>query len=300
MTRVATYGSNQLYLSRISALQQRISQRTIQVTSEKKSENYTGIAADSNRLINMENEKARAETFITNNDMAQTRLKAADTSMQAIEDTMKEFQSNLENFYTNQTRGEQDVKNLQNWAFQSMIDMQSYLSSSMDGQFMFSGGRVSTEPVKLAASSLSDFQSIYDGSSSSYPTTRAADLLDMQTDATVTGDLTFDASAGTITAANAGTLSDIPVGSRVTASGSTSNDKSYTVTSNDGTTIGVSPLVAESATGAGDRHMPALQWQQGGPHGIHRCAVVGEPLLQPVRSGEDILFVLRTGNIQRV
>lgn len=251
MTRIATYGSNQAYLAQITAIQQRISQRTIQITSEKKSLNYTGIAVDSNRLINFENEKARAQDFVTTNNTAQTRISAANVSLNAIETTMTNFKDQLETFYANENRSQQDVTNLQNWAFQAMVDMQSYLSSSLDGQYLFSGGRVSTEPVDLPAATLSGFQAIYDGNSVTYPTTRSASMLDIQTKTSDTGNLTFDATAGTITAANSGTLSDIPVGSRITAAGASSgNNQSYTVISNDGTTIGVSRLTTEGPTAA--------------------------------------------------
>lgn len=246
MTRIATYGSNQMYLSRINSLNERINKLTMQVVTEKKSQNYTGISQDANRLINFENEKARANAYITNNNSAQTRIKAADVSLNAIETTMKDFRDRLEDFYTNKNRNEQDVKNLQNWAFQSMIDMQSYLSSSLDGQFLFSGGRVSTEPVKLPAASLDGFQAMFDGNKVTYPTTRAAHMLDIQTNTATTGNLTFNAANGTITAANAGTLADIPVGSRVTAAGaSAGNNQSYTVVANTGTQLKVSRLTTE-------------------------------------------------------
>lgn len=251
MTRIATYGSNQAYLSQLATVQQRIAERTVQINTEKKSLNYTGIATDANRLINFENEKARARDFISLNDAAQTRIKAANVSLTAIESTMKNFQKKLETFYANENRTQQDVTALQNMAFQSMIDMQSYLTSDLDGQYLFSGGRVSTEPVKLAAASLDGFQQIYDGNSVTYPTTRSASLSDVQTKTSVTGNLTFSKTAGTgtITAANAGTLSDIPIGARVTAAGaSAGNNQSYTVISNNGTTLGVSRLVAEGPT----------------------------------------------------
>lgn len=260
MTRIATYGSNQMYLSRITALNERIAKLTTQVVTEKKSQNYTGISQDANRLINFENEKARAQAYITNNDMAQTRIKAADVSLNAIEETMKDFRDRLEGFYTNANRTEQDIKNLQNWAFQSMVDMQSYLSSSLDGQYLFSGGRVSTEPVKLPASSLDAFQSIYDGNQVTYPTTRAAHMLDITTKSSATGALTFSAADGTISAANAGSLSDIPVGSRISVAGaSAANNKSYTVVANNGTDIKVSRLTADPPAAATISYYPNSQ-----------------------------------------
>ncbi|TVR78101.1 MAG: hypothetical protein EA405_14935 [Rhodospirillales bacterium] len=55
---------------------------------------------------------------------------------------------------------------------------------------------------------------------------------------TGTGDLTFDAANGTITADNPDSLAAIPVGSAFTVSGADpANNGTYTVASNDGTTI---------------------------------------------------------------
>jgi len=251
MTRVATYGSNQLYLSRITALNERINKLTTQVVTEKKSPNYTGIAADSNRLINFENEKARSEAFIKNNDSIQTTIELANVSLTAVQNTMKTFRDRLDSFRTNKNRNQQDIEAIQNLAFQSMIDMQSYLSSTADGKYLFSGGLVSQEPVQLPASTRSGFTDIYDGFSVTYPTTRNAHMLETATKTANTGNLTFNAATGTITAATAGSLSSFPVGTKVTAAGaSAANNQSYTVVANTGTQIKVSRLTTEGPTAA--------------------------------------------------
>ncbi|MGE4277973.1 MAG: hypothetical protein AB7G62_00205 [Magnetospirillum sp.] len=245
MTRVATYGANQLYLSRITALNERINKLTTQVVTEKKSPNYTGIAEDSNRLINFENEKSRSEAFIKNNDTIQTTINLANVSLTAVQTTMQTFRDRLDSFRTNKNRTQEDVESIQNLAFQSMMDLQSYLSSTADGKYLFSGGLVSQEPVQLPASTRAGFSNIYDGFSVTYPTTRDAHMLETATKPATTGNLTFS-TAGTISATNPGTLSDFPVGTRVTASGaSAANNQTYTVVANTGSQIKVSRLTTE-------------------------------------------------------
>lgn len=256
MSRIGTYGASQMYLSRLSATQQRLNNLQIQVTTEKKSVNYTGIATDSNRLVNLENEKARAQSFITSNTSVTTRLKAASVSMTAMETTMKNFRNRLDDFAQNSNKNQQEIEQLQTWAFQAMVDLQSYLAANVDGQYIFSGGRVADEPVKLPADSLEGFQAIYDGNDHPYPTTRGGTLLDLHTDSTMTGAIAFDATTGTINAASLNSspnvLSDIPVGSRITISDSAAgvNDgKSFTVrgvtVDGAGTHLDVSPLTTE-------------------------------------------------------
>ncbi|MBC7905309.1 MAG: hypothetical protein H7Y60_01005 [Rhodospirillaceae bacterium] len=256
MSRIGTYGANQLYLSRLAAVQKRLATEQSQVATEKKSTSYRGIAADTNRLINLENEKKRAQNFITSNDSVTTRLKAANVSMTAMETTMKNVQKRLDEFAQSSTKDQQKVEELQKWAFDAMVDMQSYLAANVDGQYIFSGGRVADEPVRLAAGSLEGFQQIFDGNDHTYPTTRAANLVDLNTDSTMTGNISFDAATGTINAASLTTspnvLSNIPVGSRITIDDSAAgaNDgKSFTVrgvtVNGTGTHIDVSPLTTE-------------------------------------------------------
>lgn len=71
--------------------------------------------------------------------------------------------------------------------------------------------------------------------------------------AAATGGLTFNSGASdTIAAATGGSLTGIPVGSKITVSGSTLNNQSFTVTGNDGTTLTIDRhrLVDQGAAGA--------------------------------------------------
>lgn len=251
MSRIGSYGASQMYLSRLSAIQQRINNEQIQVTTEKKSQNYTGISSDSNRLINLENEKARAEKFVKDNAMTTTRLKAASVSMGSIETAMKNFKKQLDNYTSTGSKDQQNIQQLQDFAFNAMIDLQSYLAANVDGQYIFSGGRVSDEPVDLPASTREKFQQVYDGSDHPFPTSRAAHMADLSTTTAATGNLSFNAAAGTITAATAGSLAEIPVGSRITVGGaSAGNNQTYTVVGNTGTQLDVSRLTTETTAAA--------------------------------------------------
>lgn len=85
---------------------------------------------------------------------------------------------------------------------------------------------VSTEAAVGATLTLSDASTILPGAS---------------------GNLTFTAP-GTISATTGGSLSAISVGETIAVSGSASNDGSYTVTANDGTTLTLSPNDATTIT----------------------------------------------------
>lgn len=250
MSRIGTYGASQMYMSRLAVIQTRLNKTQIQVSTELKSQSYSGIASDSNRVINLENEKARADAYVRDNDLASTRLNATTVSMDAITKTVKDFQKRLEDFSSNTNTTAQSVQQLQQWAFQAMQDMQSYLAANVDGQYIFSGGRVSDEPVKMPAGTLQAFQQMFDGSAVTYPTTRSASLAEVHLTAADTGALTFNTAAGTITAAT-NAFDGLAAGTRITMAG-VQPPTSFTIQGvNPATnTIKVSQLTSEAAPAA--------------------------------------------------
>jgi len=246
MTRIGTYGAGQMYLSRIAELQDRMNQEQLQVSTEKKSTTYTGVAADATRIVNIETEKDRADGYVKANNFATTKLNAADVSMNAIETEMKNFSQRLDNYLQFKSTNATDIKQLQQFAFQAMQNIQGYLGSNIDGQFIFSGGRVSNEPVKLPTQDFATYQQMFDGTSINFPTTRAASLQDVHTTTADTGNLTIDPTTGTISAATAGSLSKIAAGSQITVGNAGNNNgTTFQVQAVDptGTTVRVSKLM---------------------------------------------------------
>lgn len=257
MTRIATYGSNQMYLSRVMNIQQRLHELNVQVTTEKKSPNYAGIASDANRLINFENERTLTDQYIKNNTMATAKLKTANIAIDSVRDTISMFSARLNNFISAETVDRAQIQDVQDWAYRGLVEMQAYLGTTVDGNFIFSGGRVTTDPINLPTGSLDEFQAAYDGTDKLYPTTRAAHLLDLSTTATTTGNISFNGANGTLNAASLTSTTDnplnVPVGSRITigdTAGANANDgKSFTVRAVDvngvtGTTLSLSRLTA--------------------------------------------------------
>lgn len=251
MSRIGTFGASQMYLSRIMATQQRLYIEQQQVATEKKSANYTGIATDANRLINFENSVKQADQFVKNNGMAATRLNAAQSSLDAVQNTIKQFSELMTDFAGGNTKDPAKIKTVQEWAVQSMIEMQSYLNVSVDGQYLFSGGRVSTRPIDLPATSLSEFQKIYDGDAHTFPTTRAANLQDMALSYDDTGTVTFNDSYGAIIPANAGAFANVATGSLVSVGGTLSNNKTVSITGHVATNTGGNPLAETANAGNG-------------------------------------------------
>jgi flagellin-like hook-associated protein FlgL len=240
LPRISTIGSDLFNLNQVMQVKQGLDTLSEQVTSGEKSQDYAGLASVASQVINYENEDASTNNYLTNNTIVNTQMSAMASAYSSMKTTMNQFQQKVESFISSGYTDAQDIQNLQDFAFQSLQNMQYYLNTQVGGQYLFSGSKTDTPPVNLDYATLSDFQAKYDGHTVAYPTTRAADLSQVTTTVQDTGSLTFNDADGTITAANVGQFANIPVGSNVTIAGSANNSGTYTVLANDGTNITVS------------------------------------------------------------
>jgi flagellin-like hook-associated protein FlgL len=331
MSRIATYASNRQLISTMLQTQSRVQQTQMQIASEKVSDDYAGIAADTERLLSLENARGLLERFAGTGALIKERLDMAATSLAGIDETLRDFRQMLLDNGGSRPLDPRQVEDMQQAAFAALKELEGYLNTRVDGRFLFAGSRVTTRPVDVGADSLEQFQARYDGRATQFPETRAALLADFSLDpggdwmtveetatgpslirsavplfaglapgtsvtisgtpagandgnftvkrvidaqtielatvrfitepaaaldppvaATVTaadggtlapaatGGLRFDGATGEMTAAAAGSLAPLAVGSVFHVAGSGSNDGSYEVLANDGTTVTVS------------------------------------------------------------
>lgn len=229
MTRIGTLGANTAYIQRILDIEARQSDEQIQVTTGLKSQSYDGIAADSNALLNFNNEATAANQYVQNNTALLTQLTAASASLDGAQSTIKTFRDQLASFNQGDTTNANSIKQIQTFAFQAMQNLQSYLAANINGQYMFSGGRVDIQPVQLPATTLVGFQSTYDGTNRSWSTTRAAQLDNTPVTNIQSSKLIFNAASGTISAANATALSGIASSASITVTNTVSNNQTFQV-----------------------------------------------------------------------
>ena len=237
--RIASRASNNELVSILLGTQRRLQESEVQVSTLKKSQTYSGIAQDSERLVNLETSQLALERFVAQNTIADVRLKTTDTVLTGVEKSVAEFRDALLNFAEGGQTAETRVATVQDAAFRALKDVEIFLNTDVDGRFLFAGGRITTTPVDLGLSNLAAFQAEYDGDNVVYPVTRDAHLANFTTTNAATGNLTFNAAGDTITAATAGSLANVPVGATFTVAGSASNNGTYTVVANDGTTLTV-------------------------------------------------------------
>ncbi len=262
MGRIADLASNQQVVSLLQQTQSRLYDAQYQVSTEKRSPDYAGISRESQRLLNLENTNERILRYSRNNDIMNMRLEVQHQTNDAIENIIGDFREQLDNFIQGDMTNEASVDEIQDYAYKSLINIEAYLNTRIDGQYLYAGSRTDTAPVEFPWDSQADFQTMYNGDTVTYPTTRETHIEQRLTNAgsgtdpvsTAIGAVSFDNGAGTITAdAAVGTeFANLGIGTQITIAGAndSSNDQTYTITANTGGVLTVDPV--PGATDGGD------------------------------------------------
>lgn len=257
MSRISSYSSNITLINRMLRTQERLYDLEAQVSTEKRSQDYLGISVNSQRLVNLENTKKQLERFIDNNNQEEVRLNIQSTVVEGARDVVREFQLALNNYSTSNVKNEEKVEEIQAAAYRGLLSMQTLLNTDVAGRFIFSGSRVQNEPVELGITSISGFQSKYDGYNVKVPTTRDAVLENFSFSSdennltnqfvNPSNFLTFaqDADGDTATGGNSSItatsalFSNLTAGATIEVTDSASNNGTYTVASvtNNGRTV---------------------------------------------------------------
>lgn len=257
MTRVSDASTINALISDMLRTQQRRIEANEQIVSGKESQDYAGISFESQRLVSLETSRDINQRYMANNTTQELRLSVMETSLNSVRDSIQDARETVINFQSRDAFDQSAIEELQAFAFNSLKNIEAFLNVDVDGQYLFSGSRVNTEPVDLELTSLEAFQQKYDGAINTYATTRDSHLADITVDEDHLlidenfisegnflvfrqdddGDTT-DGGRSSIEA-NSALFSDYQVGSLITVSGTASNNGDYRVdeVSSDGTKI---------------------------------------------------------------
>ena len=259
MSRISNFSSNTTLVNQLLRTQGRLFDLETQVSSQKKSQDYLGVSVNSQRLLNLENTKSQLDRFINNNTQQSVRLSIEETVIDGLQTAVKDFKQILANYEIGNERDQEAVTLVQSQAQQALLNIQNFLNTDVAGRFIFSGSRVTNEPVEFGVNTLSTFQALYDGVNVTVPTTRdahlerfsytqdennkAAEFVDPTNFLSFAQDADGNAATGgngSITATSA-LFSNVAVGATITVADTTSNDGTYTVSSisSDGRTVEV-------------------------------------------------------------
>ncbi len=176
MNRIGSYSSNNSLLQQIFRTRTNLFDLESQLGTGKISSKYSGISANAERLINQENTREQLKQFITNNDQMDLRLHIASNVVEGSKQIIRDFRVALNDYETRNKQDPNNVKLIQDNAFNSLNALESMLNTKVDGRYIFAGARYGDLATDFGMTTLADFQDTFDGSSVQVATTRDAHL----------------------------------------------------------------------------------------------------------------------------
>lgn len=147
MTRVANYGMQQTTLANLQRVQSQMAADQIAISSSKTAQRYDGIAPQAQRVVNLEQARARASTFVDGNKLVDGRLETMETSTAGVLDVASKIRTTLISAINAQNIGSADMNSA---AKSALSQVASLLNVQSDGRYLFAGGRTDTAPVDLS------------------------------------------------------------------------------------------------------------------------------------------------------
>ena len=146
MTRIGTFAQQQLTLFRSLNTQARIFESQTQVASGKRSQEFSGIARDVNRLVTIRGELNRVDQFKQNIITVDKRLQLMEFTLNQVETVARDFRTTLNASLNGDTA---DLLNLPAEAAGLRDQIVDLLNTRDDTRYLFAGGKVDTRPVQL-------------------------------------------------------------------------------------------------------------------------------------------------------
>lgn len=165
MTRVANLGQHDRIVSLLMQTQRESSEAELQIASGRKSQDYKGIARDSQRLVELETTQMRSNQYVANNQLIEDRLQLMEGNVGQIFDILSDFKSLLINALN---EGNAIELGLQNHANEMMTQVATLLNVDLDGRHLFAGTMTDTPPVDLTGLPVTYVIPTTDGDASGY------------------------------------------------------------------------------------------------------------------------------------
>lgn len=147
MDRVANFAQHQRNLAHILDAQKRLNDGQLQISSGKIAQQYSGVARDARRLVNMESSHVRTTQFISSNKLVDQRLQSMETNVSQIFDLVTQYKTLIINALNSDNSADLAMP-VQS---QSLMDqITALLNTEQDGRYLFAGTRTDAKPVDQA------------------------------------------------------------------------------------------------------------------------------------------------------
>lgn len=143
--RISTFGHSATLTKDLMRLQSNYASYEKQSSSGLKSDNYQGIASNTQKLLNMESDYRSLSSQTENAQTSLDRVNAQYNTIQSISDLLSTFRSNLSAAMSGST----DNSSFTNLATNTQQEMASLLNTQLAGRYLFAGSATDTAPVNL-------------------------------------------------------------------------------------------------------------------------------------------------------
>lgn len=144
ISRTSTFGLSQMNLGNINATQRNIQDLTVAISSGKKDNRYEGLASDSNRLVNLENELDRIDRYTVNIETAQLRLSTTETALDSIYDMAGDLRDALIQAANDPDTMDVPLKEIARNFYESAA---TFLNTEENDRYLFAGAKTNQAPV---------------------------------------------------------------------------------------------------------------------------------------------------------
>jgi flagellar hook-associated protein 3 FlgL len=147
LDRLGTFAKHNRTQFFIERIQERAFDLQTQVSSGKKSQTYSGIYQDANRLVRTEATLGRTEQFLGSIRQVSTRLNTMETQLNSMMDNAIQMRTTLINALNN---GNSQFMALGQQADQMLVQTTNLLNTADGDVYLFAGSRTDTPPVDLS------------------------------------------------------------------------------------------------------------------------------------------------------
>lgn len=148
-TRVTNLANNMLVQQVILKAQNRIQDAQLQISTLQKSQDYAGIADDSNRLVSMEAQRQRINQFMNDNTSVNLRMSTTLNSLDHLTTTISDVKGLIRDVLDDGQLPTGIDKD--DFAQTKMSEIQDFLNVKVNGQYIFAGSKTNVQPVQIGA-----------------------------------------------------------------------------------------------------------------------------------------------------
>lgn len=156
---ISTAGQNLTRLNRLTDLRLQLDQLERQIVTGKKTDSFSGLGADSQRVQALRADENELQSFISGGNRALTRTQLMTNSMDNIDAAARDV---IAMFQLQVKEGEVELDDINRVAGDRLDIMHDLMNTNSEGRYLFAGTDIATPPVSSPANLDSTIEGLVD------------------------------------------------------------------------------------------------------------------------------------------